>query len=206
MRCSVLIPIVLLATACVPTPGADFSTTSGKVYSLAKPGTVMTAATLQGKVYADTKAYPNLSVAAVSVGKMLGSADEQTLAIARVSNGAYSLALPQLSFLEDKDPTKVRSYAYHELWVLVLFNDRNGNGKYDDNMPASKADERDTPIATVESYRLGYKGYVSDEKSYAFLPHNSFAQGWILVVKRAIETTQYHQDFTKTFDLTESNF
>jgi hypothetical protein len=190
--------LIALTTACLLTacqaagiPG--FDTTASQGLSYAPPGTNLQSVTLNGNLLTTSTAHKNLTIAAVSA--------KRTVAAAPVTNGAFSLSLPEQTEFEDD-----KAFAVHTRWEIVLFSDKNANGTYDNDMPPAKASERDVPIPTIESFKLAYKGYVSTPQTYIFLPRNDFQLGWILVTRTGNQPSQYHQDFSRKYNLTDSTY
>jgi hypothetical protein len=183
--------IACLLTACTGgRPG--FDTTASEIRTYSPAGAAPQATTMTGSVTTSDD-NPNLTIACVT--------PSTTVAAAKIANNAYSLALPaQDKYESDK------ILAVHALWEIVLFNDKNNNGIYDYNTAPTKANERDIVIPTLESYRLAYKGYTSTPQSFIFMPHNDFQRGWIVVFRPGAQPLQYHQDFTRKFPLTASNY
>ncbi|MBC7544245.1 MAG: hypothetical protein H7338_16105 [Candidatus Sericytochromatia bacterium] len=149
---------------------------------------------MHGKVTADAAIFPNLAVALVTVSA--------TVAFTKVQNGAYSLVLPAQKEREDRND-KSPTFLHHESWELVLFNDRNNNGLYEPYLQGAKSKDKDSPLLTNEYYRLGYKGYLSNSASYNFLPLNAFERGWIVISRRGGQPNQHHQDFSRSYDITQ---
>jgi hypothetical protein len=190
MRLTALL-IACLLTACTGgQPG--FDTTNAVIRTYSPAGATTQATTMIGDV-ATKENNPNLTVACVT--------PLRTVAAVKVTNNAYSLALPaQDKYESDK------ILAVHAIWQVVLFNDKNNDGIYDNPGAPGRANERDTSIATMESYRLAYKGYVSTLQSFLFLPHNDFQRGWIVVQRTGSQPSQYHQNFARKFSLTTSDY
>lgn len=187
----ILFVTALGLTACSAN-GPGFEAAANVVTSYAAAGTNTKSVTMSGRVQSRA-ATPNWTVAVITT--------KRTLAAVKVVNGSYSLPLPSQEAYESDT-----AVAVHSIWELVLFNDHNGNGTFDGDMPPSKANERDTEIPTVQLYKLSYKGYKDPPPSYIFLPRNDFQQGWIVVSRVGSQANQYHQDFTRSFDLTTSAY
>lgn len=173
-----------LAAACSPPLTGPFATQDDP----ARPaGAAVATAAIKFRVIARQSA-KQLVVAAVD--------ETETIASAPVRNGACTLELPAKPELDGDD-----SIRYIERWRIVLFNDKNGNGKYDYNLPTSRDAERDIELPSLQRYRVGYKSYA--HSSHLFLPHNNFQQGWVLVSRQPGRNNSYSQDFTKTHLITD---
>lgn len=184
-----LLAAVLALAGCSSMPGGPFAVQEKISNITAPPGANTEAVTMKGEVVANFAIYPRLTVAIVN--------ETETLAASPVTNGRFELALPAKPDLHNE-----AGLAYIERWWLVLFNDHNGNGKFDVKLPPDKILEQDHDLPLLQSYRVGYRAY-ADGNTHHFLPLNSLKRGWVLAVRLGSKSTYYSQDFTRSYLVTD---
>lgn len=180
----------LLLAGCAAVPGDPFAVRDLQPNIPAPEGQDTATVTMKGRVNSHLLSrYSRLTVAAVN--------ETETLSHARVVDGRFELALPAKPELNRDE-----GLAYIERWWFVMFDDLNGDGVFNYNLPHSQAHERDTEIPISQRYRFGYRTYAISH--YAFLPLNNLQQGWVLSLRTAMSQTAYSQDFSRTYTVTDA--